>query len=274
VSSQPKSTKPKGASKKTSAKPTPKKRPWGSWVFFGIALFLSIALTFAYWFFEKQNDGPLRLLILFVTLLPAVIGTMELVHKLPVSRTVGYGVLLGVCGLVFAITAFTAPGPPALLPPHLPKEPPPPPPPPPDTPLVEKTPPNATEWRVIATELLSQTNTDGKHYTRYQEGEFDLSKDRFIRITFEPSQAGIHFLLRLVHKDANPDKSAGTRGELIRIPKNGIVTLPLSAKEFGLTPEKMRQLSQIAVISGSQAWEISLKQHASKQAVFKKIETQ
>ena len=133
-------------------------------------------------------------------------------------------------------------------------------------------PQNVDEWRFVANALSSQTWTDGKAYTVYAEGRFDFSEAQWMRIVFEPSQAGTQFLLRLVPMGANPDKQIGLRWELVEIPADGIVLLPLKAAEFGFTPAEMRQLEQVAILSGDNAWNKPLGQDASKRAIFEKIE--
>jgi len=130
------------------------------------------------------------------------------------------------------------------------------------------------EWRIIAYALSSQSWSDGKSYSVFTEGRFDLSKDSFIRITFAPSQAGTKFFLRLLPKGANPSQPVGVRWEKITIPGDGMVKLNLKASEFGLTPKDMSQLVQISIHSGTNAWNRSLEQDADKQAHFQQIEAQ
>jgi len=129
---------------------------------------------------------------------------------------------------------------------------------------------NIAAWQLIADS--SQTWTDGKMYSVYAEGRFNLSKADFIRVTFDPSQAGIKFWLRLIPEGANSGQPIGVRWRATLIPNNGVVILPLDAEEFGLTDEDMRQLSHISILSGNKAWNRSLGQAAGKHAHFKKIE--
>jgi|GEM_PF-3420258 len=126
-------------------------------------------------------------------------------------------------------------------------------------------------WQVIAMSP-NDSWSDGKAYSAYTDGVFDLSRSRSIRLTFDSSQAGTKFRLRLVPANADLNKPSGVRWEMESIPSDGIVTLPLKAEDFGLKREDMRQLIQIAVLSGDNAWNSPMKQGADMQAVFHKIE--
>jgi len=134
----------------------------------------------------------------------------------------------------------------------------------------EKPPQHTAAWQVIADS--SKTWTDGKAYVAYVDGRFNLSSADFIRITFEPNQANTKFLLRLVPQKAASGKPIGIRWTAVSIPPSGVVTIPLQAEEFGLTPADMRRLTQMAILSGGKAWNRSLGQDAKKHADFKKIE--
>jgi hypothetical protein len=134
--------------------------------------------------------------------------------------------------------------------------------------------PQPGKWQFLASARSSQVWDDQKAYSVYSDGAFDLSKARWMRITFGPSRAGTKFLLRLLPKGADFNKPIGVRWEPISIPASSVVELPLKAKEFGLTPQKMGQLVQIAILSGDNAWGRSLGQDASSHAYFEKIEVQ
>jgi len=129
----------------------------------------------------------------------------------------------------------------------------------------------APHWQVIAMSP-SEVWSDGKAYSAYANGEFDLSLSRSIRLTFDSSQAGTKFRLRLAPSSADLNEPSGVRWEMVSIPSNGIVTLPLKPEDFRLKREDMRQLIQIAVLSGDNAWNRPTMQGADKQAVFFKIE--
>jgi len=127
-------------------------------------------------------------------------------------------------------------------------------------------------WQTLATS--SRSWSGGKDCSSYVDGKFDLSKAQWIRVTFEASQAGTKFFLRLLPEGGSPGQSVGVLWEALIIPADGVVVLPLKPKDFGLTPEKLSHLVQISVHSGEHAWGRPLGQEASKCAQFKKIEIQ
>jgi hypothetical protein len=137
--------------------------------------------------------------------------------------------------------------------------------------------PQPNEWRPIGNALSSHCQEKDGNYVCHVDGNFDLCKARWVRITFAPNQAGKKFVLRLVPEGADFDKPIGVRWELIQIPANEDVVqlqLPLKAEAFGLKPEQMGKLVQIGVLSGDNAWGRPLQQDASKQASFERIEVQ
>jgi hypothetical protein len=129
----------------------------------------------------------------------------------------------------------------------------------------------APHWQVIAMSP-SEVWSDGRAYSAYANGEFNLSRVRSIRLTFDSIQAGIKFRLRLAPASADLNEPSGVRWEMVSIPSNGIVTLPLKPEDFSLKREDMRQLIQIAVLSGDNAWNRHTMQGTDMQAVFHKIE--
>jgi len=127
------------------------------------------------------------------------------------------------------------------------------------------------DWQVIAT-LPSDVWSDGKAYAAYANGIFDLSRAHSIRLTFEPNQAGTKFRLRLAPASADLNEPTGISWKIMSIPSDGIVALLLEPKDFNLTRTDMRQLTQIAVLSGDNAWNRPMMQSADMHAVFQKIE--
>jgi len=171
----------------------------------------------------------------------------------------GFIILLGVGGVVYF---FTRP-PPPIIPPTAP-------------PLGAVLPPapDAPGWHLIAHRFSREAWEEGGAYAVYtKEGErFDLSKAQWIRVTFEASQAGTKFFLRLLPKGEIPDASTGVYKEVLSIPAEGVVVLPLKPTDFLLKPADLHQLIQISVHSGDNAWGEPLGQEPSKRAKFEKIE--
>jgi len=126
-------------------------------------------------------------------------------------------------------------------------------------------------WQRLTT-LPSDAWSDGEAYWAYAEGVFDLSSARSLRLTFDGEQAGGKFLLRLLPEGEDAKQPVGVKWEVLRIPSRGVVTVPLKAEDFGLTQAQLKQLKQIAVLSGSKAWNRPMGQSAAKQAVFQEME--
>ncbi len=101
-------------------------------------------------------------------------------------------------------------------------------------------------------------------------GPFDLSDAKYIEVTFPLSQAGINVFVRLLPEYASPDQPTGLNRKSYTIPKDGRVLIPIS--EFPLSKSDLKNIGQISVHSGSNAWNISLDQSEDKRAIFNEIQ--
>jgi|GEM_PF-3027496 len=234
--------------------PTPKAKKKRAWVFLGFAMSLSAFIAFAPWLFPsgKQTLGFISDFIFsLLAVFPALYFVVGMFKKGSLLKEQGYGPLLIVASVALALLAVKSKSDASYMPAPPPKP--------------------AELWQLIADAPSIRTGSDEEAYWVYAVGQFDLSEAHSMRLSFAPSQAGTKFLLRLVPMGSG---FSGLHSEIFSIPASGIVEVPLKAAAFGLKPANMRQLKEIAVISGSHAWGRSLEQPADKRADFKKIEVQ
>ena len=178
---------------------------------FVIALLLSVVAALAPWFFPSENTSYDLgdMLMTFAGAFTGVLSVVGFLKKVVISRRAIYVLLIACCTALALL----------LIPPRSPK------------------------WQQQWQELDNATSEQAGLAER-----LDLSRVRSLRLTFDPSQAGDEFQLRLVPENASADSSVGISRETFSIPDDGMVTLPLRARDFGLTREDLRQLVQVAVL--------------------------
>lgn len=127
-------------------------------------------------------------------------------------------------------------------------------------------------WQTLSQGPRSAPWTDGRAFSVWEDGDFNFSRVRTIRLTFSPNQAGTKFRLRLLPEGASPNQPTGLRQEILTIPANGVVILPFDPAEFALDLRAVRAIIQLNVLSGDNTWNSSLGQPASRHAIFNRIE--
>jgi hypothetical protein len=118
-------------------------------------------------------------------------------------------------------------------------------------------------------------------YSAWADGDFNLTKDTALRITFTPASVGDNFFVRLlpqgyVQYDA-PQPYFLNYLKIYTVPASGVLTIPISDFLNGklfvdqVTQAELADIGQIAVFSGSNAWNFPLNQTANKQVNFTQI---
>ena len=123
--------------------------------------------------------------------------------------------------------------------------------------------------KVIASSITGEWSGGGA-YSVWAGGTFDLSRFTGLRITFPSSDAGVKVKVRVLRQGLSGESQSGLSRKTYTIPSSGVLEVPMA--DFLVTAADLKNIEQISVHSGSNAWGVLLNASANKQASFMKIE--